>query len=183
MLAAENVDESLPLRVPRKLEYRRLDRIGAAAPFACPVWTTEVQRDLRQAVASGPAHHRRRGMHSAARAQLPDPRVGLVVQRERALTQPFQAQEIVDARRMQQSAIEECLRGREDSVAVDVVLSVLVSLVADADRPHAAIAGQGVDEALDDFAFQADAIQGLQMALQGRSVGAVSYTHLTLPTS
>ena len=46
------------------------------------------------------------------------------------------------AGRTQQPVIEECLRRCEYRVAVHVVLVMLVRLVADAHRTHAAIAGK-----------------------------------------
>ena len=53
MLAAEDVDEGLPLRVPGALEYRRLDRIGAA------VCQRSRGRDGPRCARSSPAGRRR----------------------------------------------------------------------------------------------------------------------------
>ena len=58
----------------------------------------------------------------------------------------------------------------QDDLAVDVVLQVLVRLVADAHRPHAAIAGQASSTMpLGQVGFQADAIDRLDVAAAGWS--------------
>ncbi len=52
----------------------------------------------------------------------------------------------------------------QDDLAVDVVLKVLARLVADAHRLHAAVALDGLDDALVDVLLQSDAVDGLDVA-------------------
>ena len=90
----------------------------------------------------------------APRAQLPDAGIGLVVELEGPLADEFELGEIRRAGRHEQPLVEERRRRRQDQVAVGVVLEMLVGLIADPHRPHAAIAGQVIDGALGELAFE-----------------------------
>ena len=106
-------------------------------------------------------------MHGRAGAQLPQAGVRLVVDGEGALADPLQRLEVGEGRRPQQALVEEGLDVGEHDLAVDVVLDVLVGLVADPHRAHAAVAGQGVDDALGQGRLVADAVDRLDVAAAG----------------
>ena len=74
-----------------------------------------------------------------------------------------------------QPAVEEQLRQGQDDRAVDVVLDLQVSFVADADRSHAAIAGQAVDLGFAEPCLGHDAVDRLQRAVgrAGDDIGDV----------
>src|SRR3546814_3086892 len=73
-------------------------------------------------------------------AQFPDPGIGLVVGFPRALTDRLERFEIGRSRDAQQPLVEERLHIGKHDLAIGVVLHLLVRLVADAHRPHPAIA-------------------------------------------
>jgi hypothetical protein len=114
-----------------------------AAPVAARARQPEALGDARQAVAGGPAHHGRKGVHARAAAQLPQAGVGLVEIQRRALAERFELAEQRFVAASGQALVEEDVRRGEDRRAVDVVLHLGIGLVADAHRAHAAIAGQG----------------------------------------
>ncbi len=109
-------------------------------------------------------------MAPGAGAQLPHARIRFVVQRVGALARPFQPLEVVRLRLAQQPRIEECLRGREHDIAVDVELIVLVGGVARAHRLVTAITGEIVDGALGQLGLHADAVHRLQPTVPGSVV-------------
>jgi hypothetical protein len=63
-----------------------------------------------------------------------------------ALAERFEAVEQRLVAAAHQALVEEDVGGGQDGRAVDVVLHLPIGLVADAHRPHAAVAGQGVDD-------------------------------------
>ncbi len=75
-------------------------------------------------------------------AQLPQPCVRLVVFGPGPLADTFERVEILDARHAEQARVEERLHVGQHDLAVRVVLDLFIGLVADAHRPHGAIAGQ-----------------------------------------
>ena len=100
-------------------------------------------------------------------AELPQSRVRLVVHGEGAVADLFQGVEVVDRARPQHPLVEEGLNQRQDDLAIDVVLQMLVRLIADAHRLHPAIALDAIDDTLADRRLQAHAIDGLNMAALG----------------
>ncbi|MNI37516.1 hypothetical protein D3C73_916090 [compost metagenome] len=82
---------------------------------------------------------------------------------EGALADLLQGAEILDRAGTQQAMIEEGLHQGQDDLAVDVVLKMLVRLIADAHRLHAAIAFDAVDDTLDDGRLQPYPIDRLDM--------------------
>jgi hypothetical protein len=103
-------------------------------------------------------------VHRRPRAELPEAGVGLVVHGEGAVAHRLQGVEVLHRAGAQQPLVEEGLDQRQDDLAVDVVLVVLVRLVADAHRAHAAIARQGLGDALADGGLQPHAVDRLHLA-------------------
>ena len=102
-------------------------------------------------------------MHARARAQLPHPGVGLIVEAPGLLAHAFELGEVAQVGTTEQPMVEERLRRAENDVAVHVVLEVLEGLVADPHRTHAAIARQRRHQALGEGLLQADPVQRLDM--------------------
>jgi hypothetical protein len=95
-------------------------------------------------------------------AQLPQPGVGLVEFFRRAFAQGFQ---LVEQRRVaapRQALVEEDVGGGQHRRAIDVVLDLLIGLVADAHRAHAAVAGQPVGDSFVEPGPAVDAEHRLQ---------------------
>ncbi len=84
----------------------------------------------------------------AALPPLPEAGVGLGVNGERPPPERLEPLEQRDVAAADQPIVEEHVRRREDRRAVDVVLHLPVRVVADPHRPHAAIAGERVDDRL-----------------------------------
>ena len=95
--------------------------------------------------------------------EFPEPGIRLVVQGERPVTDLLQRMEVLDRSRPDQTLVIEGLNQRQDDLAVDVVLEVLVRLVADPDRLHAAVAVDAVDNPLAQTGFQTHAIDRLDV--------------------
>ena len=104
-------------------------------------------------------------MHARARAQLPHAGIGLVVQQPGLLAHRLESGEVGGVGAAKEAVVVEGLRRAEDDVAVDVVLEVLVRLVADAHRTHAAVARQVRHDRLGQRSLQADAVERLHMAV------------------
>ena len=66
-------------------------------------------------------------------------------------------------RHAEQPLVEERLDVGQDDLAIGVVLDLLIGLVADAHRPHAAIAGEAGLDPLDQRRLAADAVERLDM--------------------
>ncbi|MNT26404.1 hypothetical protein D3C72_1619750 [compost metagenome] len=120
--------------------------------------------DLGQAVAGGPAHQHGRGVDPGPRAQLPHARVRFRVQFEGLVAHGFQRGELGFSAPVEQAMVEESLRRAQDDVAIDVVLEMFLRLVADAHGTIAPVAGQVVEHGFGQLLFQADAVQGLDVA-------------------
>ncbi|MNS82515.1 hypothetical protein D3C72_1162620 [compost metagenome] len=86
---------------------------------------------------------------------------------EGAIADLLERVEVLDGAGPQHPLVKEGLDQRQDDLAIDVVLQMLVRLIADAHRLHAAIALDAVDDPLADRRFQAHAIDGLNMAALG----------------
>ncbi len=67
----------------------------------------------------------------------------------------------------QEAGIKEGLGQRQDHLAIDIMLVMFIGLVADAHRPHAAIALHVGCDALGQVALQGDAVERLDMAAGG----------------
>lgn len=106
-------------------------------------------------------------MDALAAAELPETGVGLVVHLVGAVADTLKGLEILSVRRPQQAFVEEGLHGGQDNLSVHVVLQMLVGLVADAHRSHAAIAGQVLGEMLGQGRLHADAVERLHVAASG----------------
>ena len=104
-------------------------------------------------------------MHGFPAAELPEAGVGLVVQLEGPVADPFQGLEILDRRGAKQPLVEEGLHGRKHDLAEDIILHVLVGLVADPHRPHAAVALEVRRDALGQHGLQAHPVDRLHPAL------------------
>ena len=102
--------------------------------------------DARQPVAGGPAHHAENVCTRALPRSSHRPASGWSYDRERAAAERLQALEQRDVAAADEALVEEHVRRGEDRGAVDVVLHLPVRVVADAHRPHAAIAGQRVHD-------------------------------------
>src|SRR4029450_6989614 len=89
-----------------------------------------------------------------------------------ALAQPFESLEERDVARSRKALVEEHLRRRENEAAVGVLLPLLLGLIADAHRTHAAIAGEIVDRPFRQRLAGDDAIDRLGGAIRlgGRGV-------------
>ena len=99
--------------------------------------------------------------------QFPHAGIGLVMEVEGLLSDLFQPFEIVDVGGAQQSLVEEGLRCPQHDIAEDIVLEVLMRLIADTYRTHAAIAGNLRDDPFADLSLQPDAVDGLHVPAVG----------------
>jgi len=106
-------------------------------------------------------------MHARAAAQLPKAGVGLVVAAPGLLAEGFETMEQGFVAAPRQAPVEKDVGRREDDGAIDVMLHLAIGQVADAHRPHAAIAGQGRDLAFIQHGPAIDAINRLQRAVAG----------------
>jgi len=167
ILAAEALDEGLPALAPRLLENLGADRVGAGAPRRVARCLADDGGDLRQPVAGGPAHQRRRRVDASAGAQLPHAGVGLIVEAPGLLAHAFELGEVAQVGAPEQAMVEERLRRAQHDVAVDVVLEVLVRLVADAHRTHAAITRERRHGAFGEDLLEADPVERLDVAATG----------------
>src|ERR1700693_18078 len=105
------------------------------------------QSDARQAVARRPAHRRREGVAVLGSPELPDTGIRLVEQRCGTLPECFEPVVLVDITGVIEALVEESLRGGEDHRAVNIVLTLPVSKVTYAHRPHALDSGERRDRA------------------------------------
>ena len=80
------------------------------------------------------------GMNVPAAAEFPDPGIGLEGLLHRLVAQLFQPHVEIEIALPGQAPIEEHLGGGQNDAAVAVVLDLLLGEIADAHRPHAAIA-------------------------------------------
>lgn len=119
-------------------------------------------------------------MHRRPGAQFPRAGVRFVEQAERALAHLFQGDEIIVSGWPQQAIVEEGLDVTEHDLAVDVMLDVFVSLIADPDGPHAAIARQGRDDPFVKGGLVADPIDGLDVAAVGGVDDVAQIAQITL---
>jgi len=168
VVATERRRDTLRILAPCRVLDRRADRVRAFLPERPAILKPENLRSVRQPVAGRPAHRRRIGVDVRFGAQLPQASVGLVVRLPRAVADQFEALKVLLAGHPEQPLVEECLHVRQDDLAVRVVLDLLVCLVADAHRAHAAIAGQVAFDPLDQRRLAADSVERLDMATLGR---------------
>ena len=87
-------------------------------------------------------------MHALPAAIFPQAGVGLVVETPGMFAQCLEAQKLGLGPRLDEAVVEKELRGRQHYRTVDVVLHLLECLVAAADRTHAAVTGQRIDDLL-----------------------------------
>src|SRR5690606_8701605 len=104
-LALETLNERLPLFRPRPLQNHIADVVRARRPELCTLRESQMKGDLREPVAACPAHDARRRVNASARAQLPDPRIGLIVQLECLFSDAFEADEIFITRPHEQPRV------------------------------------------------------------------------------
>ena len=103
-------------------------------------------------------------MHPRAAPQFPQAGIGLVEAAHGLFAERLQTPEQALVAAPRQALVEEDVRGGQDRRAVDVVLDLPIGLVADAHRPHAAVAGQRSHGALLEHRAAVDAVDRLQAA-------------------
>ena len=101
-------------------------------------------------------------MHARAAAQFPQPGIRLVVAAYRLLSQMFETVKQRFIAAPGQALVEEDVGGGKNGRTVDVVLHLAVGQIADAHRPHAAIACQRGDLPFVQFRSAVDAVDRLQ---------------------
>ena len=106
-------------------------------------------------------------MHACPGAQLPHARVGLVVGFQGLLAHSFQSLEFGCASAVQQALVVKGLRCAQHHIAVDVVLKMLLRLVTDPYRPHAAVTAQVRHDGLGQISLQTNAEQRLDVPAVG----------------
>ena len=134
------------------------DRFGAFPPELGAVGEAEAVSDAREPVAGGPAHDARLRMHFGARAKLPQSCVWLRPAPRRFVAQLLKLVKQAGVREARETFIEKALRHRQNHAAIAIVLDLVIGAIADAHRPHAAIAGQAVDDPLGQRRLQANAV-------------------------
>src|SRR4029079_15278472 len=87
LIAVEGRDERAELGIPGALQNLRVQRARPLVPALRPVGETELRRDAREALATGPAHHRGEGVDLLRAAPLPQPGIRLIVELQRALAE------------------------------------------------------------------------------------------------
>src|SRR3546814_16393990 len=80
---------------------------------------------------------------------------------------------------MLEAAVEEALRRRHDDAAVAVILYLRKGVVADPDRPHAAVSGQRLDFVLVEPLFQGNTEDRLQEIALDRGNDVVDVAEVT----
>src|SRR5215471_2795508 len=106
-------------------------------------------------------------MYARSRPELPNAGVRFVIEVEGALAENFQSEKFGGAGLHEQARIEEYRRNPENEIAIGIVLKMLVGLVADTHRPHAAVAIEVVDRAFDQLPLERNAVYRLNVAGQG----------------
>ncbi len=137
------------------------------APVTRALRQTEAPGDAAEAVAGGPAHDARKGMHALGAAQFPDAGIRHIVGAHRPLAQAFHVLEDRLVGRTLQALVEKGLGTGQDGRAEDIVLHLAVSQVADPHRPHAAIAGQPGRDVFFERILAPDAVHRLQRRVAG----------------
>ena len=165
--AAKAFCKCLPLFAPGLAQDAFAHHRCMAAPMIGAQVLLQGDSNLAQPVAGSPAHQRRRGVHPCAGPKLPHAGIGLVPGQQRLLAHRLQPLEFGQPGTMQQPVVMKCLRRTEHHVAVHVMLKMLLRLVADAHRPHAAVAFQVVHGGLGQVLLQANAVQRLDVAPPG----------------
>ena len=179
-LTAEGAGEGLSRLVPGFAQNGLADGVGALAPIGDAGVQAQPGGDAGQPVTGGPAHDRRGGVDMGAAAIFPDPGIRRVVDGKGALADNLEMLELQPAGAGLQPVVEKGLRRAQDDMAVDVVLDVLGGLVAEAHRPHAAIAGQVRGRSLGEVVFQRDAVDRLDMSAAGMGDRIAQEGHIGL---
>src|SRR5690606_15262861 len=139
LVATKTFGKGTELLAPCLLVDRTMDLICARPPVARPLHKAEMRGDICQPVTCSPAHEARRCMDTGAGAEFPHACIRLVMQRKGTLAHRFITLEIHHGRALKQPLIEKGLRSCEDHISINIVLEMLISLVAAAHWPHAAI--------------------------------------------
>ena len=137
---AKTFGKGRALFAPGLTQDTRLHHGCMVLPVRGALGLFEHHSNFAQPVARGPAHQRRRGVYAGSGAQLPHASVRFIVSAHRLLAHLFEPFELGQPGAVQQPVVVKSLGCTQYHIAVNIMLKMLLRLVANADRAHAALA-------------------------------------------